>query len=213
MPLKVINTNLSDPVTIQWNGRKQNTGIYKVPQSEGIFLTREGVRGDTIGNPKVHGGVEKAAYLFASDHYPYWQDRYPQLEWRHGMFGENLTIGGMDESDLFMGSFYQIGAAKVQITTPREPCFKLGIRFGNQGIIEEFIAHGCPGTYISVIEPGHVQPGDLMTLLDTPEVQLSISAYFRLLFEEEKDPILIEKAVSLTCLSEGKKKQLLRWKA
>jgi MOSC domain-containing protein YiiM len=210
--MKIASTNTSNPVKISWKGSEQVTGIYKTPQQAGIFLTREGVRGDTIGNPKVHGGTEKACYLFSLDQYPYWQRKYPGLNWEYGMFGENLTVEAMDETQMHMGSVYQLGKATVRITTPREPCYKLGIRFGDQGIIEEFVKHGYPGAYISVIEPGYIQPGDPLTLLDASDAELSIAAYFRLLYAGEKDKELIDKALSLSWLSDQKKNQLLRWK-
>lgn len=211
--MKIVSTNISDPVTIEWKGRKQVTGIYKNPRNEGIFLTRQGVRGDTIGNPNVHGGEEKACYLFSGDQYPFWQRKYTGLEWNYGMFGENLTVDGMDETRFMMGSTYALGRATVRITTPREPCYKLGIRFADQGIIDTFIEHGYPGAYISVIEPGHVMPGDPFTLLDAPAGGISIAAYFGLLYAGKKDQELIEKALSLPWLSQDKKRQLLRWKA
>ena len=211
--MKIISTNLSKPVSIRWKGEEKTTGIYKKACPEGILLSPGGVQGDTIGNPRVHGGEEKAAYLFSRDHYPYWQGRYPSLEWEYGMFGENLTVEGLDETQLLMGSTYRIGEALVRVTIPREPCFKLGIRFADQGIIDAFVAHGLPGAYVSVVKAGHVRPGDAMVLQEAPEAGISIASYFGLLFATEKDPALIRKAVSVPWLSESHKEQLRRWQA
>ncbi|MEJ2585557.1 MAG: MOSC domain-containing protein [Robiginitalea sp.] len=209
--MRITSTNSAQPVRIQWKGRTQITGIYKKPTSEGIFLTSEGVRGDTIGNPKVHGDAQKAAYLFSLDQYAYWQNQYPSLDWGYGMFGENLTVEKMDETTLIMGSTYQLGEAVVRITTPREPCFKLGIRFGDQGIIQKFVTRGYPGAYVSVANPGWIRPGDDLELLETPDTSLSIADFYRMWYASSKDPELLEKALSLPWLAEGKRKQLLQW--
>ena len=209
--MRLISTNSAQPTRIQWKGKSQITGIYKKPVPEGIYLTRDGVQGDTIGNPKVHGDAQKAAYLFSLDEYAFWQNQYPALDWGHGMFGENLTVEHLDETVLIMGSTYQIGEAQVRITTPREPCFKLGIRFGDQGIIEKYVARGRPGSYVSVLEPGWIRPGDTLELLDTPQDSLSIAAFYRMWYAPSKDPEVLEKARSLPWLPQEKKEQLLRW--
>lgn len=209
--MKIKSTNRAQPTRIQWKGSSQVTGIYKKPVQEGIYLSSEGVRGDTIGNPKVHGDAYKAAYLFSLDEYAFWQSRYPTLDWGNGMFGENLTVEHLDESSLLMGSTYQIGETRVRITTPREPCYKLGIRFGDQGIVQEFIRRERPGSYVTVIHPGWIRPGDKMELLESPEDGLSIAAFYRMWYAPSKDPEALRKALSLPWLPEGKKQQLLRW--
>lgn len=209
--MKIVSTNIAKPVTIRWNNEDRITGIYKTPLTDGIYLGPEGVTGDTIGNPKVHGGAQKAAYLFSEDLYSFWKERYPSLNWEFGMFGENLTVEGLDETKLFIGSLYRIGDAIVRITTPREPCFKLGLRFEDQGIIDAFIKHGRPGTYISVVEPGFVEKGDPMELLELAEEEISISEYFKLLYAPEKDRELIENVLKLPWISGEKKNQFQKW--
>lgn len=209
--VKIVSTNTGKPVKIRWKDEDRITGIYKTPLPNGIYLNPEGVEGDTIGNPKVHGGALKAAYLYSEDLYSYWKSRYPSLNWEFGMFGENLTVKGLDESQLFIGSLYRIGEVIVRITTPREPCFKLGLRFEDQGIIDAFIKRGRPGTYISVIESGFVRKGDSMVLLEMPEDRLSISDFFALLYSSEKDQDLIGLALQHPWISEEKQKQFKRW--
>ena len=209
--MEIRSTNSAEPTQIRWKGKSQITGIYKKPVQKGIFLSSDGVQGDTIGNPKVHGDAQKAAYLFSLDEYPFWQSQYPDLDWGHGMFGENLTVEKLDETNLIMGSIYQIGDTQVRITTPREPCFKLGIRFGDQGIIQKFIGRETPGSYVSVLKPGWIRPGDPMTLLESPKDSLSIAEFYRMWYAPIKDPEILESALSLPWLPKGKRKQLLRW--
>ena len=209
--MKIVSTNIAKPVTIRWKDEDQITGIYKTPLSEGIYLSPEGVRGDTIKNSRVHRDSLKAAYLFSEDWYAYWKALYPALNWELGMFGENLTVKGLDETELMMGSLYRIGEAVVRITTPREPCFKLGLRFEDQGIIEAFIKHGHPGSYVSVLESGYVRKGDSLELLESKEGSLSISDFYRLWFSPEKNPEHIQVALKLPFIPETKQKQLQRW--
>lgn len=209
--MNVVSTNIGQPVTISWQGLERITGIYKTPVPEGIYLNAKGVTGDAIGNLKVHGGAMKAAYLFSEDHYPFWKTQYPSLDWDFGMFGENLTISSLDETQLFMGSIYTLGEATIRITTPREPCFKLGLRFKDQGIIDAFVNHRRPGTYVEVVQPGFVRKGDAMELLELPETRVSIAAFYTMWYAPEKDRKLIHKVLTLPWISEQKQKQLQRW--
>ncbi|MBC2839168.1 MOSC domain-containing protein [Robiginitalea sp. SC105] len=209
--MEILSTNTANLVTIRWKGREQQTGIYKKPREEGIFLDRAGIREDRIGNPEVHGGELKACYLFAGEEYPYWKQLYPLPDWGFGMFGENLTIRGLEEKNLRMGAVYRLGGAVIRITTPREPCFKLGIRFRDQGIIEKFIDRGRPGAYGEVLEPGRVRPRDPFLLIDSDEKAPDIAAYYRLLYSEEKDQRLLTRALETEVLPEKSRKQLMRW--
>ncbi|GGD43793.1 MOSC domain-containing protein [Muriicola marianensis] len=209
--MKVISTNIGQPTSFTWNGRTEKTGIFKSPVSHPVLLDLEDVKGDTVTDRKHHGGVFKACYIFSSDNYPYWKDRYPELEWNWGMFGENITIEGLDEANLLVGSTYQLGSALVQITIPREPCYKLGYRFGDQKIIEAFIEHGRPGTYLRVIKPGKVSTGDLFQLVDKKEDSLSIANLFSLLYSKEKDPDILSRALNCEFLPQRTKDKLSRY--
>ena len=209
--MKVISTNLGEPTKINWNGKQTLTGIYKYPVDQPIYLDTEDVQGDTVVDRKYHGGIYKACYLFSADHYDYWKAKYPQLEWDWGMFGENLTIQGLDESQLRIGSTYRLGTALVQISQPREPCYKLGIRFGDQEILKQFIDHGRPGTYIRVLEPGTVSKGDSMELVTASESPLTIAQFYELLFAKEKDQHVLQQALHNEALPMEKREKLQKW--
>lgn len=185
--MKIIATNIAKPTTIVWNGKTQTTGIYKYPTKEGIYLEKEDVKGDEVSDRKHHGGIFKACYLFSEDHYAYWQNLYPNLDFNYGIFGENLTVKGLDETKISVGDIYKIGTALVQVTQPREPCFKLGIRFGTQAILKQFIKHARPGTYVRVLEEGLIKPGDKMILVQAATNSLTTTQLFSLLFAKQKD--------------------------
>ncbi|WP_339876158.1 MOSC domain-containing protein [Olleya marilimosa] len=185
--MKIIATNIAKPTTIVWNGKTQTTGIYKYPTKEGIYLNKEEVKGDEVSDRKHHGGIFKACYIFSEDHYAYWQNLYPNLDFNYGIFGENLTVKGLDETKISVGDIYKIGTALVQVTQPREPCFKLGIRFGTQAILKQFIKHARPGTYVRVLEEGLIKPGDKMILVQAATNSLTTTQLFSLLFAKQKD--------------------------
>ena len=190
--MKITSTNIAKPTTIIWNGKEVTTGIYKTPTKQPIFLGKEDVKGDEVSDRNVHGGEFKACYLFSEDYYPYWKNLYPHLDWNYGMFGENLTVSDLTETTLTIGSIYQVGNALVQITQPREPCFKFAYKFGNQEVLKQFINHGHPGTYVRVLEEGVVNTGDTFELVEQAINSVTIYEFFKLLFAKEKDKKLIE---------------------
>ncbi|PWL37307.1 MOSC domain-containing protein [Flagellimonas aquimarina] len=208
--MQIISTNIGKPTPINWNGQQTTTGIFKYPVSQSLLLEGESVAGDTISDRKVHGGVFKACYLFSADHYPYWKEKYPELDWNWGMFGENLTIEGLDETKIRIGSIYKLGSALIQITQPREPCFKLGIKFGTQEILKQFIDHGFPGTYVKVLEVGEVKNGDTLELVKESESTLTIQQFYKLLFSRTKDVELLKLAINNDALPLKKREKLKR---
>lgn len=185
--MKVISTNIAQPTTFTWNGNEVITGIFKKPTDVPIYLEQENVRGDEVSDRRVHGGKYKACYLFSANHYPYWQNLYPSLDWTYGMLGENITVEGLDEKQLCVGDTYKIGKAKVQITIPREPCFKFAYKFGSEDVLQQFINHGYSGTYVKVLEEGDVKTGDTLTLIEKAENSISIYQFFELLYAEDKN--------------------------
>lgn len=207
--MKVTSTNIANPTTIIWNGQKTKTGIYKVPTSTPIFLGKDNVESDEVSDRNVHGGEFKACYLFSENQYPYWQNLYPNLNWNYGMFGENLTIKGLDETKLFIGDIYKIGEALVQITQTREPCFKLGVKFGSQQVLKQFITHGYPGTYVRVLEADFVKKGDVFKLIEHSKNSISSYDFFNLLFSKNKNIEHINAVKNNRALPKSKREKLL----
>jgi MOSC domain-containing protein YiiM len=204
----IVSTNIAEPKTFLWRGKQVTTGIYKKPTGTFIFLNTEVVKNDEVSDRKVHGGEFKACYLFAEDHYPYWKVRYPHLDWTFGMFGENLTVNGLDEKQIFVGDIYKVGKALIQVTQPREPCFKLGAKFGSQKVLKEFIEHSHPGTYVRVLEKGTVAVEDHFNLVERDENAISTYALYRLIFAKEKDQELLKKVIANEALPIGKRVKL-----
>ena len=192
-----------------WNGKEETTGIFKKPTNQPIYLTKNDVMSDEISNRLNHGGYYKACYVFASEQYPYWKNLYPDLDWSWGMFGENLTLTGFDEREVLLGDIYQVGEATVQVSQYREPCYKLGYKFGDQKVIKQFIEHGFGGTYFSILEEGYVNVDDEFTLIEHPETSLTVAELFHLVFAKEKDQELLKIAANSKAIP-PKKRMLLK---
>jgi len=206
--LKITSTNIAKPTTIIWNGQKTKTGIYKIPTNNPIYLEKDAVKGDEVSDRRVHGGIYKACYLFSKNQYAYWKNLYPKLDWNYGMFGENLTVKDLDETNLYIGNVYKIGEALVQITQPREPCFKFGVKFGTQNVLKQFINHGFSGTYVSVLKEGLVTKGDTFKLIEQAENSLTTAQLFNLLYAKEKDQSLLKLVIKHEALPLKKRKKL-----
>lgn len=185
--MKVISTNSAEPVTFMWCGEEETTGIFKKPVHKPVFLSKDIVIGDEISNRKNHGGYYKACYIFSEKHYSYWKGLYPDLEWTWGMFGENLTVSGFDEKEVYVGDVYKLGEALVQVSQYREPCYKLGYKFGTQKMLKQFIEYGYAGTYLSVLEEGNVAVNDEFVLVERLKDSLSVDALFHLRFSSNRN--------------------------
>jgi MOSC domain-containing protein YiiM len=209
--MKVISTNVGSPKTFIWKGAEEQTGIFKYPAEGPVFLGKNLVEKDSIIDRKHHGGSFKACYLFSASNYPYWKQRYPSLKWDWGMFGENITIDSMQEKELIIGSVYSLGEALVQITIPREPCYKLGIRFEDQEVIKAFVDHGHPGSYVRVLKEGKVHRGDSLDFQEKPVHSLSVAEFYSMLYAKEKNIDHIQLALQLDAVPERTKEKLKRY--
>ena len=206
--MEIISTNIAEPKIVNWQGKEFKTGIFKYPVDYSLQLEKTDVKGDAVMDRKFHGGIDKACYLFSEDHYPFWKKKYPQLDWVYGMFGENLTVKNCNEKDIYIGDTYEVGSAIIQSSQPRQPCFKLGIRFNDQSVIKEFINQPFPGVYFRVIKEGKVKRGDKFNLIDRVEDGISIAEVFSVLYQKQEDNALISKALNNPFLSEDCKNNI-----
>ena len=203
--MQITSTNIGNPTTFLWSGKEEKTGIFKYPVSKALYLGKTEVKKDSVIYRKHHGGIDKACFLFSADEYPFWKKEYPDLDWDWGMFGENLTIGGLDESITRIGDIFKIGSAVVQVSQPREPCYKLGIRFNDQKILKKYIKHGRPGTYVRVLEKGKVKIGDSLEVLEQSKNALTINQFFCLLYAKKKSPEILRLFMDNDSVPEYKK--------
>ena len=173
--MKIISLNVGLPRVVLWKGVEVSTSIFKEPVAGPVMLRRLDLDGDRQADLEVHGGPAKAVYAYPSEHYPLWQKelREPELRWAN--FGENFTTEGLLESDACIGDRFRIGEALVMVTQPRFPCYKLGIRFGREDIIEKFLKSGRSGIYFAVLEEGLVNAGDAIEQVHRDPASLTIT--------------------------------------
>lgn len=210
--MKIVSTNIGLPQTITWKEKTVQTGIFKHPVQKPIFLSKMGVLDDAVMNKKAHGGIDKACYLYGTNHYAYWKEKYPDLDWNWGVFGENLSVAGLAENKLHIGDVLEIGESIVKIVQPRIPCYKLGVRFGNQDVIKQFLEAGRSGIYVKVLKEGFVQTGDQVYLLERQSNNLTVAQVFDQFTSSKRDKYLIDKALEDDDLAQSMVKDLKRFR-
>lgn len=162
---RIICVCVSMPKTVVVKGREVSTGIFKTPVEGKVTLRRLNLDGDAQADLTVHGGPDKALYTYALEHYRWWQEEMPDVDFPCGKFGENLTTEGLLESDVCIGDEFQVGTAVIKASQPRLPCYKLGIKFGRNDVIRKFMQSGHSGIYFSVVEEGELAAGDAIKFL------------------------------------------------
>ncbi|HEX8290474.1 MAG TPA: MOSC domain-containing protein [Pyrinomonadaceae bacterium] len=193
-----------------WNGQAVSTGIYKVPVGGRIMLRTLNLDGDRQADLTVHGGPDKAAYAYPSEHYAYWRGELPGAELPWGMFGENFTTEGLDESGVRVGDRFRIGAAEVTVTQPRLPCHKLGIKFGRADILRRLLASGRTGFYFSVRREGEVGAGDEVELIGRDGNGVTVADILRMYLSDGDDVETLRRAVEVEALPESWREHFLQ---
>lgn len=160
----VVTIAVGGPRTILWKGEEVVTSIFKTPVPGPVWARRHNLDGDRQSDLKVHGGEFKAVYAYAAEHYDWWRARLGS-ELERANFGENLTIGGLDEPSVCVGDVLRIGDAELEATEPRLPCFKLGVRFGDARMVKAFAESRRWGLYFRVVREGQIAVGDAVTIV------------------------------------------------
>ncbi len=208
--MQIISTNIGKKQRIVWQGKELYTGIFKYPANEPLLLGFTDVFHDEVMDRRYHGGFDKACYLYSANHYRYWKEKYPNLDWHYGMFGENITIDGFDEAKVHIGDVFRMGTALVQITQPRQPCFKLGIRLNNPKAVKHFVTAELPGAYIRVLENGTVKIGDALIIEEAKPQNFTLKEVFHFLYNREDNSDAIKKAVAMPELAASCRNDLIR---
>lgn len=146
----------------------QSTGIFKRPVAGPVRVGREGISGDRQADRRVHGGPEKALHHYAADNYPLLAAAFPELESQFvaGSLGENLSSRGLTEDAVCVGDVFRLGGARIQVSQPRSPCWKIDHKFGVTGLTRFIADHGLAGWYYRVLETGAIRAGDVLELVE-----------------------------------------------
>jgi len=183
---RVHSVNVGAPTDAFYIGdRPVRSAIKKHPVGGRVRVTHLGITGDGQADLRVHGGPLKAVYAYPLEHYEFWRRELGGFDETPGAFGENLTIEGLLEDRTHSGDSLRIGSALLRVTQPRFPCYKLGLRFGSEKMIQQFLRAGRSGFYMSVTEEGEIAEGDPIEIQPTKTGAPTI----RELFQQKSDPL------------------------
>lgn len=198
--MKIISIHVGRPRLVVAKGQTVSTAIFKQPVTGPVMLRTLNLDGDRQADLNVHGGPTKAAYAYPVEHYAFWREEFPEMELPWGMFGENFTLEGLDESRVNIGDRFRLGGAEVMVTEPRMPCSKLGIKFGRTDIIRRFLASGRTGFYFSVQREGMVEAGDAIELIERDPSDVTVADITQLYAGDKSDAEAMRRAISLEVL-------------
>lgn len=206
---RILSVNVSLPKVIDFEGQRITTGIFKEPVEGRVNLRTLNLDGDRQADLTVHGGPDKAVYAYSMEHYDYWHGIFPDLPIPIGMFGENLTVERLIETEVNVGDVFRIGSATVIATQPRMPCYKLGVKFGRMDVLKKFLASGRSGIYFRVLKEGEVAAGDSIVQIREDSNRITISEIVRLYSNEREDLQTMRRAVKVEALPKGWKRYFL----
>jgi MOSC domain-containing protein YiiM len=160
---QVVSVNVGTVRTVEWHGRAVTTSIWKSPVAGRVAVRGVNLDGDAQADLRVHGGPDKAVYAYAIEDYDWWA-RELGRELDPGTFGENLTVRGVDLGALVIGTRWRVGSTELEVASPRQPCFKLGMRMGDAEFVDRFDEAARFGAYLRIVEEGDVGAGDAITI-------------------------------------------------
>ncbi len=213
-PPRLLSIQVGRPRTIGIEGAKDpmdrawTTGFFKEPVVGTIRLGRLNLDGDGQADLKNHGGPDKAACLYSADHYPDWRIDLERSDLPYGAFGENLTINDLTEPDVCLGDIYALGDARVQVSQPRQPCWKLARRWRITDLPARVVRNGRTGWYVRVLDEGTLEAGQEFRLLDRPNPDWSIERANRVMHHLKNDPRTAEALADVDALAENWKVSL-----
>jgi MOSC domain-containing protein YiiM len=189
-------------------GREYATAFWKAPVHEPRWLARTQLEGDEQADLRVHGGADKALLAYAAAHYPGWAAHLGLDELAHGAFGENITVADLVEAQVCIGDVWLLGAAVVQVTQPRQPCWKLNARWDRDDLVAEVERTGRSGWYVRVLTEGLVAPGVSLELLERPHPDWTIERANDLMHHRRHDAALAAELAAVPPLSDSWRRTL-----
>jgi MOSC domain-containing protein YiiM len=164
--MRLLSVNVGMPAKHLIDGKEVTTGIFKSPVPGSNRVRRLAIDGDGHANQPNHGGLDQALSVYSIDHYQFWGARFGRHDFSHGVFGENLTVEGMTETEMCIGDVLEVGTVTLQVTHPRIPCFRLSYRLGIPKFHQEQLESGRIGYLLRVLQEGEIAAGDEVRLVD-----------------------------------------------
>ncbi|MBV8161694.1 MAG: MOSC domain-containing protein [Acidimicrobiia bacterium] len=200
----VVSVNVGQPRTVEWQGRSVTSAIWKEVVTGSIEVRGVNVAGDDQADRRVHGGVDKAVYAYSVEDYQWWEATTGALV--PGTFGENLTTRGIDLNQSCVGDHWHVGTAVLEVSQPRSPCFKLGMRMGDEAFPGRFEAAKRPGCYLRIVSEGVISAGDTIQAVPAALPAISIGS----LVGDDIEPSVLALAAADGRLSESWRRSAAR---
>ena len=193
--MRVLSVNVSPP--------KRAPNGAKMPVVNRVMLRRLHLDGDGQADPENHGGPQRAAYAYPIENHGHWSRELGRLGFAFGQFGENFTVGGMTEDEVRIGDVFRVGGALFEVSQPRPPCSKLGIKMGMPRFPRLFLASGRVGFYLRVLEEGEVGAGDAFERVGAAPEGMTVREMGHLLFVEPENLEGAGRALRIRALAPG----------
>ena len=201
--MELLSVNISAVKETTHKGKTVTTGIFKQAVEGRVHLGQLNLAGDQQADLRGHGGPNRAVYVYSIENYEHWQQKLSREDFRHGQFGENFTVDGMLEDRVHVGDVFQVGDARVQVTQPRVPCYKLGIKMGDPGFVKAFLRSCRVGFYLRVLREGGVGAGDGLELVESEGEKMTVRDICHLYYFDPKNLEDCQRALRIEALSPG----------
>jgi MOSC domain-containing protein YiiM len=198
----VLSVNVGRPREFEYNGRPAKSAIWKSPVAGRVRARGINLDGDDQADRKAHGGFDKAVYAYAIEDMRWWE-RELGRSLQYGEFGENLTTEAIAVNDALVGERWEIGTAVLEVSEPRVPCWRLGVRMDDQMFVRRFTEALRPGTYLRIIGEGDLGAGDEIRVTHRPDHDLTIRDVFRI-YTRDRDEV--ERIIATPQISDSWKK-------
>jgi len=182
---RIVSVNVGLVREVEWQGEIVSSAIWKNPAQGRVALRGVNFVGDDQADRSVHGGRDKAVYAYAQEDYDFWRDEHG-VDTRPGLFGENLTVEGIDLSSAIIGERWRVGSCVLEVAQPRLPCFKLGMRMHDPYFPRRFQAAMRMGAYLRIIDEGDIGANDAIEILERPTHGVILDTMVRALHDPEK---------------------------
>ncbi len=186
----------ADPLDRPWT-----SAIFKQPVDSAVWLTRTNLTGDRQADLGHHGGPDKAVLVYAAAHYPRWRAELDWPDLGFGGFGENFTVEGLTENDVSIGDTFVVGGARVQVSQPRAPCWKLERRWHRPGLEKLVQEARRTGWYLRVLDEGEVAAGLEVELVERPCPEWTVARAAQVMRRRHEQPALAAELAASPYLS------------
>jgi MOSC domain-containing protein YiiM len=173
----VLSVNVGRPRSFDFHGQTARSAIWKTPVEGRVAARGINLAGDEQADRTAHGGFDKAVYAYAIEDIEWWEQELGR-ELGPGAFGENLTLRGVDANGAVIGERWQVGTAELEVSEPRVPCWRLGVRMGDELFPRRFTEAGRPGPYLRIVSEGELGAGDEVRVIERPAHGVTVSDAF-----------------------------------